>query len=220
MEFASLPVPWRVCAEEAWHAFLHKTVPIGACLLSPEGEVLSRGRNHIYDDDDDGNDPPPIALHKLAHAEVNCLFAVKDTTNSFSQCTLYTTVEPCPLCMGAIYMMGVRNLQYAVADPYAGSTNLLNTTDYLKVKPVIVTAMPDQDFVNVMAAMNFYFFFFEAERRDNQWSAQNGVMRLWQASHPAAHALASKVWQQYPAYQAPFMQMDVAQGLAFWQGQL
>jgi len=220
MEFASLPHPWRVCAEEAWHAFLHKTVPIGACLLTPEGEVLSRGRNHIYDDGDDDTNPPPIALHKLAHAEVNCLFAVKDMSISFYNSTLYTTVEPCPLCMGAIYMMGVRNLQYAVADPYAGSTNLLSTTDYMKVKPVIVVAMPGQAHVTLMAALNFYFFFFEAERRGDQWFAQNDVTRLWQASYPAAHALAAKVWQQYPAYQAPFMKMDVKEGLAFWKEHL
>jgi hypothetical protein len=122
--------------------------------------------------------------------------------------------------MGAIYMMGVRNLQYAVADPYAGSTNLLNTTDYLKVKQIKVTAMPDQGFVSLMAALNFYFFFFEAERRDNQWSAQNGVMRLWQARYPAAHALAADIYSRYPRYGAPFAGMDATEGFTWWHRQL
>ena len=55
---------------------------------------------------------------------------------------LYTTVEPCPLCMGAIYMAGVRQIYFASDDAYAGSTNLLGKTWYLGYKPVQAHAAP------------------------------------------------------------------------------
>ena len=45
-------------------------------------------------------------------------------------------MEPCPLCFGALYMSGIRNLRYAARDPYAGSTNLLGATPYLSRKEI------------------------------------------------------------------------------------
>lgn len=59
-------------------------------------------------------------------------------------CTLYTSMEPCPLCLGAIYMSGVRSIAYAARDPYAGSTNLLGTTPYLQVKTIRVDRGPSE----------------------------------------------------------------------------
>ena len=47
---------------------------------------------------------------------------------AWQACIVYTTTEPCPLCMGALYMSGVRGLRFTSRDPWAGSANLLGTT--------------------------------------------------------------------------------------------
>jgi hypothetical protein len=43
-------------------------------------------------------------------------------------------MEPCPMCLGTWYMSGMAVLHYAARDPYAGSTDLLNTTWYMRKK--------------------------------------------------------------------------------------
>lgn len=219
MLYDSLSFPWQICAAEAWDAFLHKTVPIGACLIDEDGSLVSKGRNHIYDDDPTDGIAPWVSKHKLAHAEMNCLLGARDRV-TFRGVSIYTTVEPCPLCMGGIYMAGVRDIHFAVADPYAGSTNLLETTWYLAVKKSQVHRCEDDVYVTIMAAMNFYFFFYDQRRRGKFWATQDEVMRRWTLQYPKAYQAATRVWQQYPVYQGTFMQMDVDEGLAFWQEQL
>ena len=216
MDFATIPFAWQVCAEEAWDAFLLKTVPIGACLIGEDGTLISRGRNHIYDHEPTNGVPPAVALHKLAHAELNCLLGAKTIRGA----TIYSTVEPCPLCMGAIYMTGVRNTQYAVPDPYAGSTNLLETTWYLSVKKAKAAALDFPDYTTIMSAWNFYFFFFEKVRRGEDWFTEGIVINKWKDAMPEAHALAAQVWQQYPEYNGPFMRMDATNSIAFWASEL
>lgn len=219
MRYDELPTPWQICADEAWDAFQHKTVPIGACLLDEEGSLVSKGRNHIYDNQPTDGVAPWISMHKLAHAEMNCLLGARDRV-TFRGTAIYSTVEPCPLCMGAIYMAGVRNIHYAVPDPYAGSTDLLGTTWYLSVKKARVETCDVQPFVDVMAAWNFYFFFFEKRRRQEHWATHDEVMSRWIALMPAAYQFATNMWQQYPVFQGPFMQMAAKEALEFWEEQL
>jgi len=137
----TLTRPWQVCLEEAWDAYCSGSVPIGATITDSKGEVLSRGRNRIHEIQEAG-----IALHghSLAHAEINALISLDHSRIDRSTCVLYTTTEPCPLCMGAFYMYSLRNLCYASRDPYAGSTNLLGKTPYLSRKPIQVIG-PQRD---------------------------------------------------------------------------
>jgi hypothetical protein len=69
---------------------------------------------------------------------MNALLALDEAAHDPYDCALYTTTEPCPLCLGAFYMSGLRTLHYAVHDPWAGSANLLGTTPYLSRKPIRV----------------------------------------------------------------------------------
>ena len=54
MKWSEMEYPWQVCFEEAWHAYCAGSLPIGAALFSPEGQLLFRGRNHINDTEPDG----------------------------------------------------------------------------------------------------------------------------------------------------------------------
>ena len=135
LKWSELELPWQVCFEEAWAGFCAGSLPIGAAILDQAGNVLARGRNHIYDNQAAAGQ---IVLNQLAHAELNTLLQVDRRNHNFHTCTLYTSMEPCPLCMGAIYMSGIRTIHYAARDGYAGSTDLLGATPYLSRKNIKV----------------------------------------------------------------------------------
>jgi tRNA(adenine34) deaminase len=128
----SLSLPWRVCLEEAWTAYCAGSIPIGAAIFAPDGTLLGRGRNRI----NETRAPDVVSGSPLAHAELNALISVDLSALDAHTLILYTTTEPCPLCLGALYMARLRTCYYASRDPYAGSANLLGTTPYLSRKPV------------------------------------------------------------------------------------
>ena len=68
-------------------------VPIGAVLVSPRGEILGEGWNR-----------PIAACDPTAHAEIVAIRAAGRQTQNyrFAGCRLYVTLDPCPMCIGAI----------------------------------------------------------------------------------------------------------------------
>ena len=130
-----MPRAWRICTEEAWHAFVQGSIPVGAVVTDGGGQVIARARNRTAEP---GRGPNEVGRHRLAHAELNALLRVDSRPAQGETYSLYTALEPCPLCMGALYMSGVTRLYYGARDGHAGSTNLLNKTPYLGLKPVTV----------------------------------------------------------------------------------
>lgn len=139
MKWSELSLPWQICWEEGWAALRVGSRFIGAVVLRPDGEIVSRGRNHIHDKDAPAGQ---VCANVLAHAELNALLGLSLGLSEVNSYHIYSLLEPCPLCLGAIYMSGVRSIHYAARDPWSGSTNLLGTTPYLSYKPVVVFA-PD-----------------------------------------------------------------------------
>ena len=148
--WSELDKPWQACLELAWEAYCADCVPIGAVVTDADGNILSRGRNRVY----------PRYMWKerplgaeIAHAEVEALRNLDFTTGDYHEYALYTTTEPCPMCMGTLYMSGVRRLYYAARDPFGGSTNLLGKTWYLSRKPVRVFGPEKPAFENIVIAL-------------------------------------------------------------------
>ena len=137
---SALPPPWCAALEEAWTAYCEGSLPIGACIADASGTVLARGRNRLGEARRvDG----VIGGHDLAHAEINALLSLRDTPRP--DCygwTVYTSVEPCPQCAGAVTMSGIRGLSYAAPDPWAGCADLLTTHPYMVRKGMRVERAP------------------------------------------------------------------------------
>lgn len=87
-------------------------VPVGAVVISPDGEVVASGYNTKERD----NDP-------TGHAEVVALRAAGDRIGSarLDGYTLVVTLEPCVMCAGAISQAGISRLIYGAWDPKAGA---------------------------------------------------------------------------------------------------
>ncbi len=86
-------------------------VPVGAIVVF-ENEIVGRGRNAVLG----LNDP-------TAHAEIVALreAALRLSNYRLTGCELYTTLEPCAMCAGAIIHARIGRLVYGAADPKAGA---------------------------------------------------------------------------------------------------
>jgi tRNA(Arg) A34 adenosine deaminase TadA len=112
-----LDAPWRHAFQLAWEAYRTGTVPIGAVVIGGDGKVLGRDRDHVYDTTPHA---APIQGNRLAHAELNALTKL-DAYERYEDAVLYTTVEPCALCVGAAITTTVGTIRYASLDPYGGA---------------------------------------------------------------------------------------------------
>lgn len=136
-----LSYPWKEATRLAWKAYTCQTIPIGAVVVDNEGNIMAEGRNRVFDMESSN----PMAGTYMAHAEVTALMQLKakDHPNIRSY-SLYTTMEPCPMCFGAMLMMHIYNLKYAARDGFAGATELNDTIDYIKSKAMRIEKGPDE----------------------------------------------------------------------------
>jgi tRNA(adenine34) deaminase len=132
----------------AWESYRAGSLPIGAIVADAHGNVLSRGRNRIHERSGENG---YLFGHKLAHAEINALVTM-DYDRS-DPCVLYTTTEPCPLCVGAARMADVRELHYAAREPWGGSAAMFETVPYLKRGNVRVVGPEDGRLEEILVAL-------------------------------------------------------------------
>ena len=110
----------RLALDLAREAAAQGEVPVG-CVITLDDRVVGRGRNRREGD-----------KTALAHAELEAIAQACRTLGGWRlwQCTLYVTLEPCPMCAGAIINARIPRVVYGAADPKAGScgsvTNLFD----------------------------------------------------------------------------------------------
>jgi tRNA(adenine34) deaminase len=87
-------------------------VPVGAVVMSPEGELIGEGNNQVIR----LSDP-------TAHAEIVAMRAAASRLGNYrlTGCTLVCTLEPCPMCAGAMIHARLGRLVYGARDPKAGA---------------------------------------------------------------------------------------------------
>ncbi len=109
----------------AREAAAHGEVPVGAVLVSAAGELLGSGFNH------------PIASHDpTAHAEIVALrMAARNQQNyRLPGSTLYVTIEPCTMCVGAMIHARVTRVVFGASEPRFGALvsqrRLLDTGEF------------------------------------------------------------------------------------------
>ena len=97
--------------EQARQAELSGEVPVGAVLVY-EGQMIACGQNASI-----------TRCDPSAHAEINVLRAAGQQLNNyrFPGATLYVTLEPCPMCAGAIVHARIQRLVFAASDPRTGA---------------------------------------------------------------------------------------------------
>lgn len=130
--WSDLEEPWRAGLELAWEAYLAGTVPVGAVVAGPDGRIVARGRNRIFD-------PPGIGLagSRLAHAEIDALSQLP-ASDRFRDHVLHSTLEPCLLCAAAALHATVGRIEYAAGDPFGGGcSGAIDTAHWRRSAPQI-----------------------------------------------------------------------------------
>src|SRR6266478_5132628 len=96
---------------QAARAFEAEEVPIGA-VVAREGRIIARAYNQVE-----------LLKDATAHAEMLALTQAEQSVGDWrlTDCTLYVTKEPCPMCAGAIIHVRLARVVFGVGDPKAGA---------------------------------------------------------------------------------------------------
>ena len=104
----------RLALEEAKLALEADEVPIGAIIVAG-GRIVGRGHNLVE-----------TLTDVTAHAEIQAITAAASTIGGkyLNDCTLYVTVEPCPMCAGALAWSQIGRIVYGASDPKRGFSTI------------------------------------------------------------------------------------------------
>ena len=132
----------RVALSEAAKAAELGEIPVGAVIVK-DGEILCATHNLCEE------------LHDAtAHAERLAISEAGRLTGSWrlSDCTLYVTLEPCPMCMGAVINSRIGRIVYAAKDPRAGACeSLVKLPAYpLESTPVCEGGLFEEEAISMM----------------------------------------------------------------------
>lgn len=144
----------RRALELAWLAAAAGTVPVGAVVSDQAGRVVHEGRSRLYERRSPGRE---LAGSLLGHAEVDALVRL-DPERRHERLTITTTLEPCPLCLGAIHMATVGRLVFLGADPYGGAVGRLQTTPHTARVPLEVEGPRRDETGRLASALHVAFY--------------------------------------------------------------
>lgn len=129
--------------EQARLAYNENEVPIGAVIVR-NGEVISTGYNKRHN-----------GKNAMLHAETEAIYKACEKLGGWHlwNCDLYVTVEPCPMCAGAIINSRIRNIYIGTTNSKFGACgSVINLFDYpFNHKPNIVTGIMEDDCKKLMS---------------------------------------------------------------------
>ena len=134
----------REAIKEAKEGWLHGEVPVGALLISQSDEILARDHNRCIS----LNDP-------TAHAEILVIRQTAQKLKNYrlNGVTIVVTIEPCPMCMGAIMNARLDMLVFGAFDPKwgaAGSVYNLPDDERLNHRITIISRIMEQECRDLM----------------------------------------------------------------------
>lgn len=134
----------RRCIELANIAAAGGDVPVGAVVVR-NGEIIGEGINRR----EQQNNP-------ILHAEIEAIEAAAKVLGGWrlDNCDLYVTLEPCPMCAGAIINSRIKNVYFGAYDKKAGSLGSLTDLSEIKYnhKPVVWGGMLQDECANQLSA--------------------------------------------------------------------
>jgi len=134
----------REAIKEAKEGWLHGEVPVGALLINQSDEILARDHNRCIS----LNDP-------TAHAEILVIRQTAQKLKNYrlNGMTIVVTIEPCPMCMGAIMNARLDMLVFGAFDPKwgaAGSVYNLPDDEKLNHRITIISRIMEQECRDLM----------------------------------------------------------------------
>ena len=133
----------RLALGRAKTAAKHGETPVGAVIVK-DGKVIAGGRNRRE-----------YGKNALYHAEISAINAACKKLGGWRlhECDLYVTLEPCPMCAGAIIGARIRNVYYGAVDKKAGSFgSVVNLAELpYNHKPNVVGGILEKECADVLS---------------------------------------------------------------------
>lgn len=144
----------KIALKEANIAYKHNEVPIGACLVK-DNKIIAKAHNKKYN-----------CKNALNHAEILVLKKAQKKLKDwhFNDLTLYVTLEPCPMCAGAIINFRVGRVVFGTTDDRFGAVgskiNLFE--ENFNHKPLVTKGVCKEESSNILSN------FFKEKREKNK----------------------------------------------------
>ena len=140
----------QAALDEARKGLAEGGIPIGSVLVL-DGKIIGRGHNRRVQNGS--------VIH---HAEMNCLEnAGRQKGSVYRQCTLYSTLSPCPMCSGAILLYGIQHVVVGESVTFQGPE------DHVRAQGVRVEILQDQECIQMMRDF--------IQKRPELWNEDIGV---------------------------------------------
>lgn len=147
---------WNKCFQLTVDSLRAGNLAIASVITDSNYNIISMGTNQTINNYSSFN---KISNSLIAHSEINAIYNLPKKHAQRRDLILFTTVEPCPMCLGAIAMSRIRSIHIASRDTWAGSTNLLEKTSYLKGKEISVTFNNDTSIERFFLLLHVYSLF-------------------------------------------------------------
>lgn len=131
----------RLALEEAKRARNEDEVPVGAIIVR-DGQVIASAYN-----------TREYGKNALYHAEIKAIDMACKALGGWRLvgCTMYVTLEPCPMCAGAIINSRIERVVYGAPDHKAGAFGtMINLTDYPLFKPQITSGVLKEECASIL----------------------------------------------------------------------
>ena len=199
---------WKTAFEEAWVAFRAGNIPIGAAIYDEDGSLLVKDHNRTAE----AGIPNP----GTAHAEANALRRLDTSLCNVRKAVLYTTMEPCPMCMGTAVMSNIRHLRYAARDPYCGCVYLKDTDPYISSKELDYTHEGGEAELFQLIIQSYH------ELRCIEKGCSDAVLRRFRGLSGKAVAAAEKLYSKKALDTLAKRDTDIAEvyDIVVWLGDL
>ncbi|MBN2340130.1 MAG: nucleoside deaminase [Deltaproteobacteria bacterium] len=145
MDAAAHNMYMKIALDLAGAAAAEGEVPVGAIVVNKDGKIIGTGANRRETDQD-----------PIAHAEI---LAIAQAANQIGfwrleETTLYVTLEPCPMCAGAILNARIPRVVYGATDPKAGAVESLYhllTDDRLNHRCEVIGGIQAEEAANLLS---------------------------------------------------------------------
>ena len=161
--------------DEAQQAYAAGEFPVG-CVIVQDGEIISRGCRA-------GTAGPSGSFGEVDHAEMTALRRLEQSGTRIipEKTVVFSTMEPCLMCYGAIVISGIKTVVYAYEDPMGGATK----GDYSSFPPLYknseMTIIPG---VLRQKSLDLFYDFFNKEK--NQYWKDSLLEQYTRECHKGA----------------------------------
>ena len=148
----------RAALELAKQSAAEGEVPVGAVIVK-DGVIIAEGRNWRE-----------TGKNALYHAEIEAIDSACKALGGWRlwQCDLYVTLEPCPMCAGAILNARIPRLYYGAKDEKNGACgSVVNLMDGFTHKPAVTSGVLEAECLNVL--QEFFLRLREERRTRPKW---------------------------------------------------